>query len=549
MILRGMKVALLGSAALWVVPAAAADLALVIVNSDYETAADRTEDAAAAGYLADALNARGYEVYEARDARMEDLEPIIAGFAERLPEAERLVIFYAGHTLHEADRAWAVPVEMAVPGRVEAAFDALDLSLLLDLAAQVPGRSLVAIGTDDAGFDGVEAAPPLSPGIGDLAPPQGVALVSGPVAPLVDVLTGAVLVEGATLAEALGEVPEGIEVSGFLSPDAGLAMTAGEAPDAEEALWLEARRANTVERLEAYLAAHPDGRHAEEARRRIATLEAAAVDPAEAAEQALALDQATRRRIQAQLTVLGQNTRGIDGIFGPGTRAAITAWQRTAGFEPSGFLDAAQLDRLSAQAATREAELAAEAERKRREEEAADAAFWQATGANGGSADLRAYLSRYPEGIYAAEARAALDRLDQADREAAAAEDRAYWDQVRGADTVEAYRAYLDRYPQGAFAELAEERIADLTEAPEREEAERAARAAEEALGLNAASRSLIEGQLAAIGYDPGAVDGQFDDDARRAIRQFQSRQGLEVTGYVSQEMMRALIVASLGLR
>jgi peptidoglycan hydrolase-like protein with peptidoglycan-binding domain len=549
MILRGVRMALLGSAALWVVPAAATDLALVIVNSDYETATDRTEDAAAAAYLADALNARGYEVYEARDARMEDLQPIVAGFAERLGEAERLVIFYAGHTLQEGGRAWAVPVEMAAPGRVEAAFGALDLTLLLDLAAQVPGRSLVAIGTDEAGFDGLEAALPLAPGIGELAAPQGVALVAGPVAPLVEVLTGAVLVEGATLAEALAEVPEGIAVSGFLSPDAGLAMTVGEAPDAETALWLEARRANTVERLEAYLAAHPRGRYADEARRLIAAQQAASVDPAEAAEQALALDQATRRRIQQQLTVLGQSTRGIDGIFGPGTRAAITAWQRTAGFEPNGFLDAAQLDRLAAQAATREAELAAEAERTRREEEAADAAFWQATGANGGSADLRAYLSRYPEGIYAAEARAALDRLDQADREAAAAEDRAYWDQVRAADTVEAYRAYLGRYPEGAFAELAEERIADLTGAPEREEAERAARAAEEALGLNAASRSLIEGQLAAIGYDPGRVDGVFDDDARRAIRQFQSRQGLEVTGYVSQEMMRALIVASLGLR
>jgi hypothetical protein len=69
---------------------------------------------------------------------------------------------------------------MAEPGRVEAAFGALDLSLLLDLAGRVPGRSLVAIGTDDAGFDEVEAALPLAPGLGALAAPQGVALVSGP---------------------------------------------------------------------------------------------------------------------------------------------------------------------------------------------------------------------------------------------------------------------------------------------------------------------------------------------------------------------------------
>jgi peptidoglycan hydrolase-like protein with peptidoglycan-binding domain len=51
------------------------------------------------------------------------------------------------------------------------------------------------------------------------------------------------------------------------------------------------------------------------------------------------------------------------------------------------------------------------------------------------------------------------------------------------------------------------------------------------------------------MGYDVGEQDGKFDAKTRRALREFQTRQGLEVTGYVSQPTVQALIIASLGLR
>jgi peptidoglycan hydrolase-like protein with peptidoglycan-binding domain len=68
-------------------------------------------------------------------------------------------------------------------------------------------------------------------------------------------------------------------------------------------------------------------------------------------------------------------------------------------------------------------------------------------------------------------------------------------------------------------------------------------------MGLGKGSRALIEGQLAMMGYDIGEQDGKFDAKTRRALREFQTRQGLEVTGYVSQPTVQALIIASLGLR
>ena len=59
-------------------------------------------------------------------------------------------------------------------------------------------------------------------------------------------------------------------------------------------------------------------------------------------EAELRLSRDQRRAIQAGLTRQGFDTRGVDGIFGRGTRAAITAWQRANDAQPTGYLTAAQ---------------------------------------------------------------------------------------------------------------------------------------------------------------------------------------------------------------
>ena len=67
-----------------------------------------------------------------------------------------------------------------------------------------------------------------------------------------------------------------------------------------------------------------------------------------AAEAALNLDRAQRAQIQRQLTLLAYDTRGIDGTFGPETRAAIRAFQEAKGLVPDGYADTALLDRVRA---------------------------------------------------------------------------------------------------------------------------------------------------------------------------------------------------------
>lgn len=69
-------------------------------------------------------------------------------------------------------------------------------------------------------------------------------------------------------------------------------------------------------------------------------------------EDRLDLRFSDRQEIQRRLTLLDFDTRGADGIFGPGTRAALRDWQESIGTQPTGFLDAAQRDELFRQSET-----------------------------------------------------------------------------------------------------------------------------------------------------------------------------------------------------
>lgn len=59
--------------------------------------------------------------------------------------------------------------------------------------------------------------------------------------------------------------------------------------------------------------------------------------------------------------------------------------------------------------------------------------------------------------------------------------------------------------------------------------------------GLTKADRVLLQQRLTAKGFDAGTADGVIGDMTREAIRGFQRRQGLAVTGEPSQALLRAL--------
>jgi adenylate cyclase len=82
-------------------------------------------------------------------------------------------------------------------------------------------------------------------------------------------------------------------------------------------------------------------------------------------------------------------------------------------------------------------------------------------------AELAAYLKKYPNGTFAALAEtrrsALLERLGSSKEETEAdAVELAYWDTMKDSDNPDMFRAYLERYPDGAFAPLAKVRLEEL---------------------------------------------------------------------------------------
>jgi peptidoglycan hydrolase-like protein with peptidoglycan-binding domain len=139
-----------------------------------------------------------------------------------------------------------------------------------------------------------------------------------------------------------------------------------------------------------------------------------------------------------------------------------------------------------------------------------------------------------------------LSEFEEQKRAAAAAQDRSAWDQAIALKTAAGSREYLAAFPDGAFAEEARTRIEALTAEQENSKELQAAKLGEDRMGLNAQTRTLIEGRLTALGLKPGPVDGVFDDRTRRAIRRYQEVRELPVTGYLNQGTVVRLLADSI---
>ena len=96
----------------------------------------------------------------------------------------------------------------------------------------------------------------------------------------------------------------------------------------------------------------------------------------------------------------------------------------------------------------------------------AEQALWRAIDNSSDAVDYMAYLAAYPDGAYAALARARVESLQtasnsQATREATTTE-LTFWDAIKDSASAADYEAYLQQYPTGTFAILAQNRVAML---------------------------------------------------------------------------------------
>jgi peptidoglycan hydrolase-like protein with peptidoglycan-binding domain len=516
---------------------------LIIANEDYT----HVRDAAGAGTVlrtARRFEAMGFDVDYATDLSANAMRAALSQLSEGLnSEAhERVVIVFAGRTIHAAHGTWLLGTDATAPNFATIEGQGVRLETVLALAGARQGGALVAIA--DYGFPppAVSGFTPGLPTTVDM--PQGVTLVRGAGPGITDFLAS-VAAPGINLGALVGRRAD-LQLDGFNPPFLTF-LPADHEPDidADRLAWGAALDLDTIEGYQAYLADWPTGAYAAQAQEALTRL----LNTPERIEASLGLTRDERRAIQRDLTILGYEPRGIDGIFGGGTRAAIAVWQGTNRFPETGYLNRDQIFELAQQGARRAAQLEAEARQRQIEEERRDRAYWRDTGSGADEVGMRAYLERYPSGIFAQIARQRLAQIEaqrRAEEEARQrAADDAAWADARRADTAPAYRRYLEAYPRGAHVNEARRRLREIRDDRE-PEVDDDARRAEEALNLTPFVRQQIEQNLTQIGINPGPVDGTFDRQTRRAIGQFQTRIGVQPTGYLTRPVMTRLLAAGL---
>ncbi|MDU8927585.1 peptidoglycan-binding protein [Alisedimentitalea sp. MJ-SS2] len=530
--------------------APADDIALIISNQSYRFGGQVGTNAAAS-QLAHDLRTRGWTVLamgEADTAQMGASAMRLRSLMQASSDADRVIIALTGRFAQSSRDVWLLQTRSRKPDMLTAGANGLSLGALAEIASEgAAGQAIIMIGLpaeeETSGFGLRKVTGP-----GNL--PQGVTAVTGPMSSLQAWARDSLLAQGSSLAQAVDNLPEETRARGFVSRAIGFgpaaswpqAGTAGGTGVGEMAYWNAVRDLGTSEALQAYLNRYPQGVFAAEARAQIAAQKPPdPIELAREAETALGLSRNERRQIQRHLDLLGHDPRGIDGLFGRGSRAAIAAWQKASGYDAIGFLNGAQIAELQRQADIRAAELEREARLRREVEERADRQLWQGLGRD--EASLRLYLKRYPDGLFADKAQAQLDRILEKQRAAAEAKERGAWDRAVAENTIESYQRFLNRFPKGVFAEEGRKRLAELKDEVENAEARKRLQAVEDRVVPGQAARVIVEQILAGRGMKPGATDGKFTRETRRAIRRFQRENGLNVTGYVDQKTMVVLML------
>lgn len=453
------------------IAAQAQNVALVLSNGNYENGANVANITRQHSAMVSAFESQGYDVIEGVNLNRLQTRQLSNQFVDKLGRADIAVISLQGHVAHFGERSWFLPVDIDASSVTDVEFRAVSLDFYTQLLALKPGRSVMLVG--ESGRMNFRV-PMLQEGSARMQIPRGVMMISGGFAEVGSLVRDRFMRRGARVSDVLRGNIGNLDIEGDVP--SSLVLASGGMVDVMD----------TPEQIEAALRLSRDG----------------------------------RRNIQQDLSDLGFDTRGVDGVFGAATRSAIRNWQARERFVRNGFLTADQVALLRQQG-----------NEVRANTQTSDRRFWAQTGADGSEQGLRQYLQRYPNGLFANRARAELARYHvQTDEEA--------WAHTVAINTPAAYRQYLEVFPNGIYKDIARARIGISPEVVEND-----AKRVEDSLRMNSITRLLIEQRVSELGYRTGPRDGNFDPTTRQGFRAYQRDRGMEVTGYVSADMIRRLLL------
>ncbi len=130
------------------------------------------------------------------------------------------------------------------------------------------------------------------------------------------------------------------------------------------------------------------------------------------------------------------------------------------------------------------------------------------------------------------------------------------WTSVKTSNSADEYRAYLEKFPNGTFADLARTRIASLSRGTPASTTTSAASAAAEPAAPNADPRTADATAATedALGLDLNAwravqqhlgvhkVDGKVSEQTRKSLKTWQSAHSFPVTGFLNKAQYDAMV-------
>ncbi|MEL7346055.1 MAG: hypothetical protein AAFN59_14575, partial [Pseudomonadota bacterium] len=281
--LRAVFVAAVGAMAQ---PVFSADVALLLGNENYRSLPDYRDGREVRGGRPE-MSRAGIAVTIGLDVGREAMRARLAEFLQAAPSADGVVVALSGRFVRTTQETYFLPVDAPTPSLAEIDGLGLPLSTVLAVLAEVPGRAILTLATDQ---QRQSIAPYLAYGLGPIEIPQGVTVVTGSANAVEFLLEQVIPTRGRDMMKVIAD-SNNLRVRGYRPSELVFTAANASAPDAntqadrlDAELWATVRELNTVEGYESYLERFPRGRFAANARAGITAIQNDPVARAERVE-------------------------------------------------------------------------------------------------------------------------------------------------------------------------------------------------------------------------------------------------------------------------
>ncbi len=384
-------------------------VALVIGNADYQSVSPLDNPKRDAEAIATSLTNLGFDVVTGIDLDQRGMQKALRRFSQALVGSDVALFYYAGHGIQVDGQNYLIPVDAELQDETDLPFATVEMNLILDQMEREPRVKLVFLDAcrDNPFKEQLASRVSRTRSTGQVADGLAQMSVTSSGGTLIAYATdpGALAIDGnpnerhSPFTQALLNHIErpGLEIHSmmidvrsevwdttseqqrpwsnssltgkfyFSAPEpatiAPVAYVPRDAepraalPEIERELWRAAAIGDTVEDYQVYLNSFPNGRFSPLAEARLEHLsrdaQASPQSPPDAPlapverEALIGMTPRNMRELQRRLTLAGFNTGGADGVLGPQSRAAISAWQQSINATPTGFVTGPQMRRLS----------------------------------------------------------------------------------------------------------------------------------------------------------------------------------------------------------